>query len=115
MLAQFLKILGVRLHVLLVVKALLDNRVKHRVEHRDIAAGAEAQGRRRVPRQSVAARVHDKDLGAAFCRLLEKGCRHRMVFGRTRADHDDYVGIAGGGERCGNRARADPLHQCRDR
>ena len=93
-LAQFFEILGVRLDVLPVVQALLDDRVKQRVQHRDITAGAEAQGRRRVPRQRVAARVHHKNLGAALCRLLEESGGHRVVFGRAGTDHNDDVGIA---------------------
>ncbi len=98
-LAQLLVILGVRLDVLAVGQALLDDRVEQRVQHRHVAPGIEAQGRRRVPHQGMAARVHDKHLGAALGRLLEEGGGDRVVLGRPRADDDDDVGIQRRGER----------------
>ena len=42
MFAQLFEIIGVRLHVLPVVEALLDDRMDQRVQHRDVAAGREA-------------------------------------------------------------------------
>ena len=65
--------------------------------------------------KTLAARVHHDQLGAALRRLLEEGRGDRVVFGRVRADDDDHVGIGRRGERRRHRARADPLHQRRDR
>ena len=110
-LAELLVVFGVRLNVLPVGQALLDDRVEERIQHCHVAAGVEAQGPGRVPHQAVAPRVDHEDFGAAFCGLFEKGSGDRMVLGRPRADHDDYVGIERRGKGCGHRTGADPLHQ----
>ena len=82
-LAQLLEILGVRLDVLPVVQPLLDDRVDQGVQHRHVAARAEAQRVRRVPRQGLAARVHHEELGAALRGVLEEGRGDRVVYGRV--------------------------------
>ena len=66
-------------------------------------------------RQRLAARVHHDQLGAALGRLLEEGRGDRVVLGRVGADDDDHVGVGRGDERRRDGARADPLHQRRDR
>ncbi len=58
MIAQLFEIIGVGLHVLFIVKALFDDRVDQGIEQRDVATGIEPQGRRRMPRQRLAARIH---------------------------------------------------------
>ena len=114
-LAQRLEILGMRLHVLPVVKPLLDDGVQQRVQHCDVASRLELQHLCRIARHELAARVHHVELGAALRGLLEEGRRDGVIFGRARADHDDDLGVGRGGKRRRDRARADPLHQRRHR
>ena len=47
--------------------------------------------------------------------VLEVGGRDGMILCRARADDDDAVGGIRRGERCGDSAGADALHQGRDR
>ena len=114
-LLQRREILGVGLDVLAVVEALLDDRVQHRVEHRDVARRLEAQHLGGIARHHLAARVHHEQFGAALRSLLEERGRNRMIFRGSCADDDDDLGIGRGGEGGGDRARADPLHQGGDR
>ncbi len=115
MLLELLEALGVRLDVLPVVEALLDDCVHQRVQQRDVGAGLELEHVGRVALQRLAARVHHDQRLAAPGRLLEEGRGDRVVLGRVGADHHDHVGIERRGEGCGHRARADVLEQGCDR
>ncbi len=113
---QLIKALGVAGDILLVGQALGDDGVDHRIQHRDVAAGLERQMLHvRMARQRLPARIHHDQLGAAFGRVLDEGCRHRMVDGRIGADHDDDFGVQRGRERRRHRARIQAFHQRRDR
>ena len=101
--------------VLVIDKAFLDDGVHHGVEERDIGARFELQEVIGVPRQRVAARVHGDQCRAAPGGGLQVGRGDRMVLRRPCADDDDAVAFVGRRERCGDSARADGLHQGRDR
>ena len=104
-----------RLNVLLVVKAFLDDHVQHGVQHRDIAPGLELQHVGRVALQRLAARVHHDERRAALHGVLEEGGGDRMVLGRVGTDHHDDIGILRRHEGRGDRARANALEQPRNR
>ena len=103
MLLQPLEALGLRLDVLGIVEAFLDDHVHQRVQHGNVAARLELQHVRGMALQRLAARVHHDQRLAALGRLLEEGRGDRVVLGRVGADHDDHVGIHRRGERRGHR------------
>jgi hypothetical protein len=108
---ELLEAVGVGLDILGVVEVLGDDDVHHRIEQGHVAAGLEAQHVAGEVLQRLAARVHHDEVGAALGGLLEIGGRDGMVLGRVGADDDDDVGILDRGERRGDGARADGLHQ----
>ena len=115
MLLEPLEAFGVRLDVLPVVELLGHDHVHHGIEQRHVGAVPELQHVGGVALERLAARIHDDQLRAAFGRLLEIGGGDGMVLRRVGADHHDDVGVPDRGERRGDRARADGLHQCRHR
>ena len=115
MVFQRLEIGRVRGDILPVVKLLGDDGVHDRVQHRDIAAGAELQHVGRMAFQRLAARVHDDQRRAPLRRLLEIGGGDGVVLGRVGADHDQRIGIAGLVEGGGDGPGADALEQRRHR
>ena len=63
----------------------------------------------------LAARVHDDEVGAACCRLLQVCRRNRVVLRWPSADDNYRLGVPGGRERSRHRARVDTFHQRRHR
>ncbi len=114
-LLQVVEAFGVAGDVLVVGETLGDDGVQHGVEHRHVGAGLELQVLGGMARQRLPARIGDHQLGAALRRVLDVGCRHRMVHGRIGADHQDEFGIHGGGERRRYRTGIQALHQRRHR
>ena len=95
----------------LVDEALLDDRVEHRVEQRDVGVGIELQEMGRVPGEIGPARVGDDQLHAALRRVLHPGRRDRMVAGRVRADDEHDFGLRHVAHLVRHRARVDAFHQ----
>ena len=95
-------------------QALLDDRVHHRVEQRDVGIGLELQVMRRVPRELRAARVGEDQLRAVLDRVLDPRRRHRMVDDRIGADQQHDVGLQHVHHRVRHRAGADAFEQRRD-
>ena len=93
---------------------LLDDRMHHRVQHRDVAVGLELQVVRRVPRQLRAARIGEDQLRAVLDGVLHPCRGDRMVRHRVRADQEHHLGLQHVHHRIRHRTRADAFEQCRD-
>jgi hypothetical protein len=112
---ELLEAVGVGLDILGVIELLGDDDVHHRVEQGHVAARLELQHVAGIALQRLAARVEHDEFRTALGGLLEIGGSDGVVLGRVGADDDDDVGILHRGERRGNGARADGLHQGGDR
>jgi hypothetical protein len=111
---QLVEAFGIAGDILLVGQALGDDRVDHRVQHRDVAARLEGEMLGGVARQRLAARIHHDQLGAVLGRILDEGRGDRMVHGRIRADHDYDLGIKRRREWRRHRTGVEAFHQRRD-
>ncbi len=112
-LGELLEVFDVGLDVLLVVELLFDDDVEHAVEHRHVGAVLELHHLPGMTLERLAARIHDDQLGAALCGLLEEGGGDRMVLGRIGANDDNDVGILALVEGRGNRAPSRRLPAAR--
>ena len=95
-------------------QTLLDDRMHHRVEHRDVGVGLELQVMRGVSRKFRAARVGEDQLRAVLHRILDPRGRHRMVDDRIGADQQHDLGLQHVHHRIRHRAGADSFQQRRD-
>ena len=107
-LADRVEVLGVLADVVLVLQALLEDHVHHRVEEPDVRSRAELQVALRDLRQPDPARVRDDERGPVAHGPLDPQREHRMRLGRVGADHEheavvldlrDRVGACSSAER----------------
>ena len=96
---QLLEPFGLGFDIGAVIKLLGDDDVDHRVQHRDIASRGEAERGGGVAVEMLAARVENIEPRSGLRRVLDEGCRHRVVHRRVGADDDDRFGVAAFGER----------------
>jgi hypothetical protein len=102
---------GAVAHEVLVDEALLDDRVHHRVQQRDVGVRLELKVVGRVARQLAAPRVGQDQRGAGLHRVLDPGCGDRMVDDGICADDQHDVGELDVADRVRDRAGAEALEQ----
>ncbi len=98
--------LGVLGDVGVVLEALLQDHVQHRVDQPDVGAGPELQVALGELRQPDLARVGDDERCAVAHRLLHAEREHGVRLGRVRPDDEDEAGVLDLGDRVSGGASA---------